>query len=450
MMTEPRNSASAVDEVQAPNHTPPRRDAPKTSPTSTGQANNTGSENLGLRALHAANKARQTEWCAGGDPEPDLAFRGNELAGETGEACNVIKKLERERRGWRGSRATAEQLAEELADVVICADLCAVTAGIDLAGAVVAKFNATSEKVGLSTRLAQAPVPPQSTEGSVPEGWLDLVRDAIEIIGTVKTNQDEATAAEGELFGDDEVLGCLIDRFRGALAQAPVPAPPAEPTAQNATSIKAGDLVRRVAGIDEYYPPLGTTAYVQSIDTAGEYLDFGPAHPRLYKGMFEKVSAPPAGTSPLERVRHVKRGTEYEVLGEAEAQVSRNDAGLTLRPIRDVWDGCKLTVYRGQDGKLWCRFTDEFRDGRFVTVESPPAGTTESPWSFDIEAAPRDGAPIIFVDNNGDLSLSYTAPSGTRLRYGHFTHLTHHLVAWCRIPDLPSRPQTKEAGSSDA
>lgn len=106
-----------------------------------------------LSDLHAANIARRAEWCAGGDPEPDLAFRGNELAGGTGEACNVIKKLERERHGWRGSRAELTDLAEELADVVICADLCAVTAGIDLAAAAVAKFNATSEKVGLTTKL---------------------------------------------------------------------------------------------------------------------------------------------------------------------------------------------------------------------------------------------------------------------------------------------------------
>src|SRR5690606_32982880 len=67
---------------------------------------------------------------------------------------NVIKKLERERLGIRGSRATTEMLAEELADVVICADLIAMDAGIDLDAAVAAKFNATSEKVGLPTRLS--------------------------------------------------------------------------------------------------------------------------------------------------------------------------------------------------------------------------------------------------------------------------------------------------------
>jgi NTP pyrophosphatase (non-canonical NTP hydrolase) len=50
-----------------------------------------------------------------------LAYKGNELAGEAGEACNVIKKLERERLGMPGSRDTVAHLAEELADVIICA-----------------------------------------------------------------------------------------------------------------------------------------------------------------------------------------------------------------------------------------------------------------------------------------------------------------------------------------
>lgn len=101
--------------------------------------------------LRKANIERQAAWCP--EQAPDLSFRGNELAGEVGEVCNVIKKLERERLGWRGSRDTVEHLAEELADVVICADLCALSAGIDLEAAVVAKFNATSEKVGLPHRL---------------------------------------------------------------------------------------------------------------------------------------------------------------------------------------------------------------------------------------------------------------------------------------------------------
>lgn len=107
---------------------------------------------LSFDTLRAANTKRQLEWCPG--LTPDLSFRGNELAGETGEACNIIEKLERERQGWRGSRATSEQLAEELADVVIVADLIAQEKGIDLGEAVRSKFNATSEKYGLTVKIA--------------------------------------------------------------------------------------------------------------------------------------------------------------------------------------------------------------------------------------------------------------------------------------------------------
>ena len=101
--------------------------------------------------LRDANYARQQEWDTSGNIT--LTYRGNELAGEVGEACNIIKKLERERMGIKGSRSTLEELAEELADVVICADLIAMSEGIDLKKAVAKKFNKTSENVGLLTRL---------------------------------------------------------------------------------------------------------------------------------------------------------------------------------------------------------------------------------------------------------------------------------------------------------
>lgn len=105
-----------------------------------------------LTSLRTANEVRQREW--DGENKIDLAYRGNELAGEVGEACNIIKKIERERMGLRGTRATKEQLAEELADVVICADLIAMHEGIDLDEAVRKKFNYTSEKYGLKTRIS--------------------------------------------------------------------------------------------------------------------------------------------------------------------------------------------------------------------------------------------------------------------------------------------------------
>lgn len=104
-------------------------------------------------SLRSANTARQQEWDPGS--QLTLTYRANELAGEVGEACNVAKKLERERLGIAGSRDTVEHLAQELADVVICADLLAMSEGIDLDEAVRTKFNATSEKVGLATRIAE-------------------------------------------------------------------------------------------------------------------------------------------------------------------------------------------------------------------------------------------------------------------------------------------------------
>lgn len=107
---------------------------------------------LSLTDLRVANIRRDEEWNTGSE-KLSLTFRGNELAGEVGEACNVVKKMERARLGLKGSHATAEQLGEELADVLICLDLLAMDAGVDLGVAVRSKFNATSEKYGLATRI---------------------------------------------------------------------------------------------------------------------------------------------------------------------------------------------------------------------------------------------------------------------------------------------------------
>jgi len=106
-----------------------------------------------LEQLRIANIRRQKEWDTGN--QIDASYRGNELAGEVGEACNVIKKLERERLGIKGSRDTIDHLAEELADVIICVDLICMQYEIDLGAAVRRKFNQTSAKIGLQTRIAE-------------------------------------------------------------------------------------------------------------------------------------------------------------------------------------------------------------------------------------------------------------------------------------------------------
>lgn len=105
-----------------------------------------------LKQLREANSARQDEW-ENAKGKLSLSYFGNAIAGEVGEACNIIKKIERERLGLRGSRASLSDLAEELADVIIYMDLLAADCNIDLEEAIKNKFNKTSEKYNLGTRI---------------------------------------------------------------------------------------------------------------------------------------------------------------------------------------------------------------------------------------------------------------------------------------------------------
>lgn len=74
------------------------------------------------------------------------------LAGELGEACNIIKKLRRldgADKAVDTPETRAEllnKLAEELADTQIYLDLTAAAAGIDLGESTRAKFNLVSEQ----------------------------------------------------------------------------------------------------------------------------------------------------------------------------------------------------------------------------------------------------------------------------------------------------------------
>lgn len=68
---------------------------------------------------------------------------------------------------------------------------------------------------------------------------------------------------------------------------------------------------------------------------------------------------------PLCVVRHVKRGSIYEVIGAVEMQIAVPESGE-----RVIREGDRITAYRDAHGKMWGRFPDEFEDGRFVGVES--------------------------------------------------------------------------------
>ncbi len=125
-------------------------------------------------ALREANIARQAEWPGG--EKVDLAFRGIELTGEIGELeeivvsllamstangrlSNKLKKLVRLDRGIHGTSEAREALLadirDEMGDIVVSLDLVAMDLGIDLGRATREKFNKTSVKQGLQTRMKE-------------------------------------------------------------------------------------------------------------------------------------------------------------------------------------------------------------------------------------------------------------------------------------------------------
>jgi NTP pyrophosphatase (non-canonical NTP hydrolase) len=106
---------------------------------------------LTFEDLRYANIQRNKEW----DPDARISasFRGLELAGEVGEVCNKVKKLERERLGLPGSRCTFFELAAEIADSMITLDLLAMHYGIDIGEATRLAFNAKSEEHNFETKL---------------------------------------------------------------------------------------------------------------------------------------------------------------------------------------------------------------------------------------------------------------------------------------------------------
>lgn len=169
----------------------------------------TGETLLPCPTLREANVSRQAEW----DPSDKitLAYRGNELAGEIGEACNVIKKLERERLGIDGSRDTIEHLAEELADGVICLDLIAMQAGIDLEAAVEAKFNATSKKIGLATRFVRATRIPDSDVAAELRAEIERLRSAVAWVEEVYPARTQDGGANVQMTWEqfNEMRACL-------------------------------------------------------------------------------------------------------------------------------------------------------------------------------------------------------------------------------------------------
>lgn len=145
-----------------------------------------------------------------------------------------------------------------------------------------------------------------------------------------------------------------------------------------------------------------------------------------------QVLAGPGGGGALKRVRHVKTGGEYEVLGEAEVQISTRctcpdgpgngvwpNSAIIRQARPGYYAGDLLVVYRDRvTNKLWCRLPDEFRDGRFETIAP---------------AQPDDPASIAAHEAAADLErLSAAATQGE----AEF-EIVPYRIPECNDADLP-------------
>ena len=78
---------------------------------------------------------------------------GCALAGEVGEALNLVKKI---KRGDFSEGDVREDIADELADILIYLDLLAARLGIDLSEATIRKFDRVSARIGADQFLADS------------------------------------------------------------------------------------------------------------------------------------------------------------------------------------------------------------------------------------------------------------------------------------------------------
>jgi len=112
-----------------------------------------------LRSFRELNISRARTGFRCYDNQP-LTYWTTALAGEVGELCNMIKKMERVQRGGidGGSSYTAKDidknmLKEEIGGIAIYLDLLASLLDIDLQEAMIDTFNEKSDKYGFKEKV---------------------------------------------------------------------------------------------------------------------------------------------------------------------------------------------------------------------------------------------------------------------------------------------------------
>lgn len=103
---------------------------------------------LTFQDLRDANAARHRVFA--GCDEWSLNDWMTALAGEVGEAANILKKI---RRGDFTLSEVRDELKSELADVQCYLDLLAYYADVDLGQATIDKFNHVSKRMGSTVTL---------------------------------------------------------------------------------------------------------------------------------------------------------------------------------------------------------------------------------------------------------------------------------------------------------
>ena len=113
-----------------------------------------------LSAIREANRTREPLFknalgvpyhTADDGSDWSIAEWTNAMAGEAGEACNFSKKLKRG--DFSNSEEGLDLLMEEIADVVLYADLVAWRVGRNLSDAIRDKFNKVSDRIGCDIKL---------------------------------------------------------------------------------------------------------------------------------------------------------------------------------------------------------------------------------------------------------------------------------------------------------